>query len=167
MRSGRLIVVGILTLVLPPTAAAAPSRPDKTSASRTQNVPFVTLASGGSTRHPRRNRVSLARSLAATKAWGRWLSADARKALDKVDFRRYGVVAAFHLQQSTGLRIRRIARASHTLGLWLDVFSAAPQPTRVTFGAYQLVTIQKTYLRTVSRLAVRSVRVCRVWPCGP
>ncbi len=152
-----IAVIGVVILALPFAREASPA----TSASRA--VPFVTVSSGGSTKHPRRNRLYLARSLAATYSWSQWLSADARKALRGVDFDRYGVVAAFHLQKSTGLRITRIARASNRLGLWLAVpKSSAPDPTALTLGAYHVVKVKRRYLRHVSRLAVSGVTV--YWP---
>jgi hypothetical protein len=123
-------------------------------------VPFTTVAGGASTHHPRQIRVFLARSLAATKAWSGWLTPDARKALRGVDFARYGVVVVFRLQKSTGMRITRIALASHTLGLWLAVPKPPPpDPTIVTVGDHHLVAIERRYLRSVSRLVVRAVTV--------
>jgi hypothetical protein len=153
-----ITLVGIVILAPPLAASAASALRDAARTSKA--VPFVTLSSGGSTKHPRRNRLYLARSLAATYAWSQWLSADARKALRRVDFDRYGVVAAFHLQKSTGLRITRIARASNRLGLWLAVPKPSqPDPTALTSAAYHVVKVKRRYLRNVSRLAVSGVTV--------
>jgi hypothetical protein len=149
-----ITVIGVVILALPFTRAASPA----TSTSKT--VPFITVSSGASTKHPPRNRLYLARSLSATAAWSQWLSADARKALREVDFDRYGVVAAFRLQKSTGLRIVRIARAANKLGLWLAVPKPpAPGKTALTLGAYHIVKVQRRYLRNVSRLTVSRVTV--------
>jgi hypothetical protein len=140
-------------------AASTSARPDTASSSR-KVVPFVTVSAGASTQHPRSNRVVLGHSLAATKAWWRWLSPGARKALRGLNFDRYGVVVAFRLQKSTGLKITRIARASHTLGLWLAVPKRPPpDPSTLTVGAYHLVAIERSHLRGLSRLVVRSVTV--------
>jgi hypothetical protein len=153
-----LTLVGVLALALF-AAASTPARPD-TASSLEKVVPFVTVSAGASTQHPRRNRVFVGRSLAATKGWWRWLSPGARKALRALNFDRYGVVVAFRLQKGTGLKITRIARASHTLGLWLAVPKPPPpDPTTLTVGAYHLVAIERSYLRGVSRLVVRAVTV--------
>jgi hypothetical protein len=145
-------------LALPLAAGASSARRDTTSAGKT--VPFITVSSGASTKHPPRNRLFLARSLAATKAWSRWLTADGRNALRAVDFDRYRVVAAFRLQKSSGLRITRIARARETLGLWLAVPKPpAPDPKALTLGAFHVVKAQRRYLRNVSRLVVSGVTV--------
>jgi hypothetical protein len=61
-------------------------------------VPFVTVSAGANTQHPRSNRAFFGHSLAATKAWWRWLSPGARKALRGLNFDSYGVVVAFRLQ---------------------------------------------------------------------
>jgi hypothetical protein len=153
-----LTLVGVLTLGLL-AAASTPARADTASSSR-KVVPFVTVAAGASTQHPRSNRVFLGRSLPATKAWWRWLGPGARKALRGLNFDRYGVVVAFRLQKNTGLKITRIARASHTLGLWLAVPKRPPpDPTTLTVGAYHLIAIERSHLRGVSRLLVRAVTV--------
>ena len=158
MRQTFLTLVGVLTLALL-AATSTPARPGTASSPR-KVVPFVTVSAGASTRHPRRNRVFLGRSLAATKGWWRWLSPGARKALRGLNFDRYGVVVAFRLQKSTGLKITRITRTSHRLGLWLAVPKPPPpNPTTVTVGAYHLVAIERSYLRGVSRLVVRAVTV--------
>lgn len=158
MRRTSLTLVAVLTMALF-AAASTPARPDTASASR-KVVPFVTVSAGARTQHPRTNRVFLGRSLAATKGWWRWLSPAARKALRGLNFDRYGVVVAFRLQKSSGLRITRIARASHTLGLWLAVPKPPPpDPTTLTVGAYHLVGIERGYMRGVSRLVVRAVTV--------
>jgi hypothetical protein len=158
MRQTSLTLVGVLTMALF-AAASTPARPDTASASR-KVVPFVTVSAGASTQHPRSNRVFIGRSLAATKGWWRWLSPGARKALRGLNFDRYGVVVAFRLQKSSGLKITRIARASRTLGLWLAVPKhPPPDPTTLTVGAYHLVGIERSYLRGVSRLVVRAVTV--------
>jgi hypothetical protein len=155
-----ITVVGTAILALPLAATAAPARHDNASSARTQTVPFATVAGGATTHHPRRNRVFLARSLAATGAWRRWLSPHARNALRKVDFDRYGVVVVFRLQKGTGLKITRIELASHTLGLRLTVPKpSAPDPTAVTLGAYHLVAVERRDLRDVLRLVVRAVTV--------
>jgi hypothetical protein len=123
-------------------------------------VPFTTVGAGASSHYPRRNRVYLARSFAATKAWSGWLTPDARIALRGVNFARYGVVVVFRLQKSTGMRITRIALASPTLGLLLAAAKPPPpDPTIVTLGAYHLVKLDRRYLRGVSRLVVRAVTV--------
>src|SRR4026207_2111211 len=140
-----------LPLVAVPTmalfaAASTPARPDTASASR-KVVPFVTVSAGARTQHPRTNPGFLGRILAATKGWWRWLSPGARKALRGLNFDRYGVVVAFRLQKSSGLRITRIGRASHTLGLWLAVPKPPPpDPTTLTVGAYHLVGIERGYV---------------------
>jgi hypothetical protein len=153
-----LTLVGVVTLALF-AAASTPARPD-TASSSGRVVPFVTVSAGASTQHPRRNRVFVGRSLAATKGWWRWLSPGARKAIRGLNFDRYGVVLAFRLRKGTGLKITRIARASHTLGLWLAVPKPPPpDPTTLTVGAYHLVAIERSYLRGVSRLVVRAVTV--------
>jgi hypothetical protein len=158
VRRTSLTLLGVLTLALF-AAASTPARPDTASSSR-KVVPFITVSAGASTRHPRRNRVFLGRSLAATKGWWRWLSPGARTALRGLNFDRYGVVVAFRLQKRTGLKITRIARISHTLGLWLAVpKSPPPDPTTVTVGAYHLVAIERSYLSSVSRLVVLAVTV--------
>jgi hypothetical protein len=117
-------VIGAVILALPVAATAAPSQ-------HVSSVPFVTVAGGGNTDHPRRNRVFLARSLAATDPWRRWLSVRARNALRNLNFDHYGVIAVFRMQKSTGLKITRIERASHTLALRLTVPktpAAGPKP---------------------------------------
>ncbi len=158
MRLSWIAAVGILILALPLGAGASSAQRDTTSTGKA--VPFITVASGGSTKHPPRNRLYLARNLSATRAWGRWLTADARNALRAVDFDRYGVVAAFRLQKSTGLRITRITRDRTTLGLRLAVPKPpAPDPKALTLGAYHVVKVQRRYLRNVSRLIVRGVTV--------
>ena len=158
MRQTSLTLVAVLTMALF-AAASTPARPDTGSASR-KVVPFVTVSAGASTQHPRSNRVFLGRSLAATKGWWRWLSPGARKALRGLNFDRYGLVVAFRLQKSSGLKITRIARASRTLGLWLAVPKGPPpDPTTLTVGAYHLVGIERSYLRGVSRLVMRAVTV--------
>jgi hypothetical protein len=155
-----IAVAGPAILAFPLAATAAPARHDNASSARTQTVPFITVAGGATTHHPRRNRVLLARSLAATEAWRRWLSPHARTALRKVDFDRYGVVVVFRLQKSTGLKITRIELASHTLGLRLTVPKPPPpDPTLVTLGAYHLVAIKRRDLREAERLVVRAVTV--------
>ncbi len=157
MRLRWTAVVGVLILALPIAADASSARRDTSSTGKA--VPFITVSSGASTRHPRRNRLYLARSLAATRPWSRWLSADARNALRAVDFARYGVVAAFRLQKSTGLRITRIAQSPNTLGLWLAVpRPTAPDPTALTLGAYHVVKVKRRYLRNVARLVVSGVK---------
>ena len=149
-----ITVVGMVILALPFAPGASPA----TSSSKA--VSFITVASGASTKHPPRNRLYLARNLAVTAAWSQWLSADAREALRGVDFDRYGVIAAFRLQKSTGLRITRIARAANGLGLWLAVPKPpAPSKTALTLGAYHVVKVRRRYLRNVSRLAVSRVTV--------
>jgi hypothetical protein len=157
VREKYLALVGALTLALF-SAASTPARPNTTSSSR-KVVPFVTVSTGASTEHPRRNRAFLARSFGATKAWSGWLTPQARKALGGVNFARYGVAVVFHLQKSTGVKITRIARTSDTLGLWLAVRKPPPDPTSLTLGAYHLVAIERSYLRGVSRLVVRAVTV--------
>ena len=158
MRQTFLTLVGVLTLALL-AATSTPARPGTASSPR-KVVPFVTVSAGASTQHPGSNRALLGRSLAATKAWSRWLSPGARKALRRLNFNRYGVVVAFRLQKSTGLKITRIARASHSLGLWLAVPKRPPpDPTALTVGAYHLVAIERSHLRGVSRLVVRAVSV--------
>jgi hypothetical protein len=147
-------------LALPFAAPAATARHGKPSSAGKELVPFTTVSAGASTQHPRRNRVFLARSLAATKAWSGWLTPHARKALRGVNFARYGVVVVFRLQKSTGVKITRIALASRTLGLWLAVPKPPPpDPTIVTLGAYHVVAMERRYLRGVSRLVVRAVTV--------
>jgi hypothetical protein len=151
---------GFLILALPFAAHAALTQHAKASMAPNGLVPFTTVSAGASTRHPRRNRVFLARSLAATRAWSGWLTPHARKALHAVNFARYGVVVVFRLRKSTGVRITRIARASRTFGLWLAVpRPPPPNPTRATLGAYHLVALERRFLRGVSRLVVRAVIV--------
>jgi len=158
VRRTSLTLVGVLILALL-AAVSIRARPDTASSSR-KIVPFVTVSAGASTQHPRSNRVFLGRSLAATKGWWGWLSPGARKALRGLNFDRYGVVVAFRLQKGTGLKITRIARASHTLGLWLAVPKRPPpNPTTLTVGAYHLVAIERSHLRGVSRIVVRAVTV--------
>jgi hypothetical protein len=153
-----LTLVGVITLALF-AAASTPARPD-TASSSGKVVPFVTVSAGASTQHSHRNRLFVARSLAATKAWSGWLTPQAREALRGVNFARYGVVVVFRLQRSSGVKITRIALTSRTLGLWLAVPKRPPpDPTTVTLGAYHLVAVRRTYLRGVSRLVVRAVIV--------
>jgi hypothetical protein len=158
VRLSWIAAFGVLILALPLAAEVSSARRDTTSTGKA--VPFITVSSGASTKHPPRNRLHLARSLSATRPWNRWLTADGRNALRAVDFDRYGVVAAFRLQKSTGLGITRIARARKTLGLWLAVPKpAAPDPKALTLGAYHVVKVQRRYLRNVSRLVVSGVTV--------
>jgi hypothetical protein len=84
----------------------------------------------------------------------------ARNALGNLNFDRYGVIAVFRLQKSTGLRITRIERASHTLALWLTVPKPPPpDPSVVTLGAYHVVAVERRDLREVSQVVVRAVTV--------
>lgn len=146
-------VIGAVILALPVAATAAPSQ-------HVSSVPFVTVAGGGNTDHPRRNRVFLARSLAATDPWRRWLSVRARNALRNLNFDHYGVIAVFRMQKSTGLKITRIERASHTLALRLTVpRPPPPDPSLVTLGAYHVVAVKRRDLRDVSHVFVRAVTV--------
>ena len=147
-------VVQTLLLALVFAATAAVAQP------AAKGVPFVSVSAGARTEHPRRNHLYLARSLAGTESWQRWLTPDARRDVRHVNFRRYGVVVALRLQQSSGLRITRLVRASQTLSVRLAVAkSPAPDPTILTLGAYHVVAIQRRYLRGVSRLVVSGVTV--------
>lgn len=155
MRPTHIVVLAILLLALPCTATAG-----RNSSSAGMPVPFTTIASGASTKHPKRNRVFLARSKAAAKAWNRWLGASARKAVGRVDFDRNGVVAVFRIQRTTGAAITRVVKSSHTLGLWLTTpKQPPPNSTLLTVGAHHLVSIDKRFLRDVTRLVVHSVTV--------
>jgi len=148
-------VVQTLLLALVFAATAAVAQPAAKGV-----VPFVSVSAGARTEHPRRNHLFLARSLAATESWQRWLTPDARRDVRQVNFRRYGVVVALRLQRSSGLRITRLVRASQTLSVRLAVAKPpAPDPTILTLGAYHVVAIQKKYLQGVSRLVVSGVAV--------
>jgi hypothetical protein len=147
-------VVQTLLLALVFAATAAVAQP------AAKGVPFISVSAGARTEHPRRNHLYLARSLAATESWQRWLTPHARRELRHVNFRRYGVVVALRLQRSGGLRITRLVRASQTLSVRLAVAKPpAPDPTILTLGAYHVVAIQRRYLRGVSRLVVSGVTV--------
>ena len=147
---------GVLILALPFAGSTATTRDEAGK----EPVPFTTVSAGASTHHPRRNGVFLARSLAATKTWSGWVTPQARKALRRVNLARYGVVVVFRLQKSTGVKITRIALSSRTLGLWLVIPKLPPpDPTIVTLGAYDLVAVERRYLRNVSGLVVRAVTV--------
>lgn len=147
-------VVQTVLLALAFAAATAVAQP------AAKGVPFVSISAGARTEHPRRNHLYLARSLAATESWQRWLAPNARKAVRHVNFQRYGVVVALRLQRSSGLRITRLVRASQTLRLRLAVTKPpAPDPTILTLGAYDVVAIQKKYLHGVFRLMVSGVTV--------
>jgi hypothetical protein len=147
-------VVQTLLLALVFAATAAVAQP------AAKGVPFVSVSAGARTEHPRRNHLYLARSLAATESWQRWLTPDARRDVRHVNFRRYGVVVALRLQRSGGLRITRLVRASQTLSVRLAVAKPpAPDPTILTLGAYHVVAIQRRYLQGVSRLVVSGVAV--------
>lgn len=108
-------VVQTLLLALAFAATAAVAQP------AAKGVPFVSVSAGARTEHPGRNPLYLARSLAATESWQRWLSPDARRDVRHVNFQRYGVVVALRLQRSSGLRITRLVRASQTLSVRLAV----------------------------------------------
>jgi len=147
-------VVQTLLLALAFAASAAVAQPGA------RGVPFVTVSSGARSEHPRRNHLYLARSLAATESWLRWLTPKAQRDVRHVNFQRYGVVVVLRLQRSSGLRITRLVRASETLSVRLAVAKPpAPDPRILTLGAYQVVAIQRKYLQGVSRLVVSGVSV--------
>jgi hypothetical protein len=84
----------------------------------------------------------------------------ARNALRNLKFDRYGLIAVFRLQKSTGLKITRIERASHKLALRLTVPNPPPpDPSLVTLGAYHVVAVRRRDLRDVSQVFVRAVIV--------
>jgi len=77
-----------------------------------------------------------------------------------LNFDHYGVIAVFRMQKSTGLKITRIERASHTLALRLTVPKPPPpDPSLVTLGAYHVVAVKRRDLRDVSHVFVRAVTV--------
>jgi hypothetical protein len=154
-RIGHLALLGLLVLMLPLVASAAPFRRDEASSARKEVVPFTDLLAGASTNHPPRNRLYLARGPAAVQRWSHWIGPEAAADLGSVDFRRYGLLAVFRLQQSTGMQISRVVRIAPTLALWLTVpASPPPNPQLVTVGAFHVVEIEKPYLSGVKRLVV-------------
>lgn len=146
------IVVQTLLLALAFAVTASVAQP------AAKGVPFISISAGARTEHPRTNHLYLARRLAATEPWQRWLTPHARRDVRHVNFQRYGVVLALRLQRSSGLRITRLVRASQTLGVRIAVAKPpAPDPTILTLGAYHVVAIQKRYLEGISRLVVTRV----------
>jgi hypothetical protein len=155
-RISRLGILGLLALMLPLAASAAPVRTHGASSARKEVVPFTDLLAGASTNHPPRNRLYLARRPAEVQRWSHWIGPEAAADLqNEVDFRRYGLLAVFRLQQSRGMQISRVVRIAPTLALWLIVPAPPPaRPHRVTVGAFHVVEIQKPYLSGVKRLVV-------------
>jgi hypothetical protein len=149
-------LLGLLALMLPLAVSAAPARRYGGFSVRKEVVPFIDLLAGASTNHPPRNRLYLARSPADVQRWSQWIGPEAAGDLATVDFRRYGLLAVFRLQQSTGMQISRIVRIAPTLALWLTVAASPrpPNPTLLTVGAFHVVEIEKPYLAGVKRLVV-------------